>query len=97
MRQLLVIVGLAAVALALVGAMGYGAVSTGTVTPPTGTVRLGPLTVMSLPPCPTITGAIIGAGRRCGSASPWSVWVVWRGPGGERYEWKVISMVLNGG
>jgi hypothetical protein len=97
MRQVIVATGAVVLVIGLALSLGYGAIITGKVTPPIGTVRIGPLTVMSLPPCPTITGAIFGAGRRCGSASPWSVWLVVRGAGGERHEWKVISKVLNGG
>jgi hypothetical protein len=97
MRRLVSILALALLAVALAGALSYGAVTQGLLRPPIGTLRFGQLTVMSLPPCPTIPGALVGAGRRCGSASPWAVWVIWRDASGERHEWQIIRKVLNGG
>ncbi|HWQ15357.1 MAG TPA: hypothetical protein VNL77_21330 [Roseiflexaceae bacterium] len=97
MKQAIAGLSAALLVMAMSLGLGYGAVQQGHVQPPIGTLRLGPLTVMSLPPCPTIPGALTGAGRRCGSASPWMVWVVWRGPDGAPHEWKVISMVIGRG
>jgi hypothetical protein len=97
MKQIVIGVILVLATVALSVPLTYSAIRQGRIEPPIGTLRLGPLTVMSLPPCPTVPGALVGAGRRCGSASPWLVWVIWREPDGEPVEWKVISMVLDGG
>ncbi len=83
--------------LALAGGLSYGAMSRGIIKPPSGSIRVGQLTVMALPPCPTQPGNLFGPGRRCGAASPWAVWAVWRDQAGTPRQWKIITLVFNGG
>ena len=97
MKQAVLLGSTILVMLFMSGSLAYGSVRQGLIQPPFGNLRMGSLTLMSLPPCPTMSGAIYGAGRRCGSASPWMVWLVWRGPAGEAYQWQLVNMVLNGG
>ena len=95
MKRLAVLSGLVLVTALLAGVLSFSAILNGAVRPPVGTLRLGPLTVMSLPPCPTIPGNLFGPGRRCGSASPWAVWAIVRLPGGERKQWHLLSVVVD--
>jgi len=93
------VVGFLAVAMLVVmlsGMLSVNAVRLGFIDPPTGTVRLGRMTIMALPPCPTIPhGTLVGWGRRCGSASPWAVWAILNGPNGEKYQWQLIRVVVD--
>jgi hypothetical protein len=97
MKYVITLGAIVALTFALIGTLTFSGIQQGKIDPPIGTLRTSRLTVMSLPPCPTMPGSIYGPGRRCGSASPWMVWVIWRGADDKPYEWQVISMVLNGG
>ena len=97
MKQAIWLGSIVLVMLFMSGSLAYGSIRQGLVEPPIGNLRIGRLTLMSLAPCPTMPGAIFGPGRRCGSASPWMVWLVWRGSTGEPYQWELLSIVLNGG
>ena len=95
MRRAAALTAVALVTVVLAGALSFGAILSGSVKPPVGTLRLGPLTIMSLPPCPTQPGNPFGPGRRCGSASPWAVWAIIRTPGGERRQWQLLSIAVD--
>lgn len=95
MRYVIGIVILVLLASVMSGALGLGAINRGVVPPPTGTLRLGPLTVMALPPCPSIPPPPNRWGRGCGSASPWAVWAIVRWPDGAKRQWKIVSMIVD--
>jgi len=96
MRHLISILALVLVAVLLSGMISIGAVRQGLVAPPTGTYRLGPVTLMALPPCPTIPhGSLVPWGRRCGSASAWALWLIVRQPNGDKQQWQLAQIVVD--
>jgi hypothetical protein len=96
MRHLISILALVLVAVLLSGLLSFGAIRRGVIAPPTGTLRVGPVTIMALPPCPTIPhGSLVLWGRRCGSASPWALWVIVRGPNGEKQQWQLMHVIVD--
>jgi hypothetical protein len=95
MLRLAAVITLILIGIVLGGVLTLGAVQRGLIEPPTGTARLGPITVMALPPCPSVPPQPNRWGRGCGSASPWSVWLFVRDIEGKRHQWKVMSMVVD--
>jgi len=96
MRHLISILALVLVVVLLSGMLSFGAIRRGVVAPPTGTLRAGPVTIMALPPCPTIPhGLLVRWGRRCGSASPWALWVIVRGPNGAKQQWQLMHVIVD--
>jgi hypothetical protein len=95
MKYVVSILAAALLTTVLAAGLGFGAIRHGRVPPPTGTLRLGALTIMALPPCPAIPGSPLGWGRRCGSASPWAVWAIVRWPDGTNDEWEIVSMTVD--
>jgi hypothetical protein len=93
MKYLLSAVGLALLTLLIAGIASFGAIHQGVIPPPTGTFRMGPVTLMALPPCPTIPhGSLVPWGRRCGAASAWALWLIVRHPDGDKQQWQLAQM-----
>ena len=96
MKYLMGAMGLGLLTLLIAGIVGFGAIRQGAIPPPTGTLRMGPVTLMALPPCPTIPhGSLVQWGRRCGSASPWALWLIVRQPDGGKQQWQLMQMVVD--
>jgi hypothetical protein len=96
MKRIVSIMTLSLLSVTLVSLMSFNALRQGLITPSAGTLRMGPVTVMVLPPCPTIPhGSLVQWGRRCGSASPWAVWLIMRSPNGERQQWQLVRMIID--
>jgi hypothetical protein len=96
MRHAISILALVLVAVLLSGMLSFGAIRRGVIAPPTGTLRAGPVTIMALPPCPTIPhGSLVPWGRRCGSASAWAVWAIVRTPNGEPQQWQLMRAIVD--
>jgi hypothetical protein len=95
-KYLMSAMGLVLFTLLIAGVVSFGAVRQGVIPPPTGTLRMGPVTVMALPPCPTIPhGSLVRWGRRCGSASPWALWLIVRGPNNATQQWQLMRVVVD--
>ena len=93
MKYLMSAVGLPLLTLLIAGIVSFGAIHQRVIPPPTGTLRLGPVTLMALPPCPTIPhGALVPWGRRCGAASAWALWLIVRQPDGDKQQWRLAEM-----
>ena len=93
MKRIVSALSLAVLTVTLAGMVSVGAVRQGLVAPPTGTLRLGPVTLMALPPCPTIPhGSLVPWGRRCGAASAWALWLILRQPDGDKQQWQLAEM-----
>jgi hypothetical protein len=96
MKQIVSVIALALLTVTLASMVSFGAVQQGLVAPPTGTLRLGPVTLMALPPCPTSPhGSLVPWGRRCGSASAWALWLIMRQPNGDKQQWQLAQMVVD--
>jgi hypothetical protein len=96
MKLVISFLALGTLTVILSGMISFGAMRQGFIAPPTGTLRVGPVTIMALPPCPTIPhGSLVPWGRRCGSASPWAVWLIMRSPNGERQQWQLVRMIID--
>jgi hypothetical protein len=96
MRRVVSFLALGTLALFLSSMLSFGAVRQGFINPPTGTLRLGRVTIMALPPCPTIPhGTLVRWGRRCGSASPWALWVILKGPNDTKQQWQLIRVIVD--
>ena len=96
MKRVVSFLALGTLAVILSSMVSFGAVRQGFITPPTGTLRLGRVTIMALPPCPTIPhGTLVGWGRRCGSASPWAVWLIVNGPNGKKQQWQLVRVIVD--
>ena len=96
MKHVISFLAMATLAVIMSGMVSFGAMRQGLIAPPTGTLRIGPVTVMALPPCPTIPhGTVVLWGRRCGSASPWALWVIVRGPNGAKQQWQLMHVIVD--
>jgi len=96
MKRVVSFLALGTLAVILSSMVSFGAMRQGFIAPPTGTLRLGRVTIMALPPCPTIPhGNLVRWGRRCGSASSWAVWLIVRQANGEKQQWQLIRVIVD--
>src|SRR5262245_12135881 len=74
------------------GALSIGAVQQGIITPPTGTIGLGPIMILAERSCPSIVWPPLGWKPICGSDRPWTVWAFLRWPNGTVQQWQLLSI-----